>query len=256
MLMNKYQFRLLSSGFHDCYYNMGLDEALLESVAVGGQAALRFYGWNPPAVSIGYFQRLNEEVDMEKARQLGFDIVRRISGGGAVLHNSELTYSIIMPLDHPLAGKTIGESYQIICPALIRGLAILGIQGVFSGINDILVEGKKISGNAQTRRKSCLLQHGTILLNCDVEIMFEVLKVPEEKNKGKLISDAKDRVTSLSDFFGRNISYKDTETAFIQGFKESLGLMLNSTEPTSLEDKTARELAKAKFSAQEWLYKK
>ena len=235
---------------------MGLDEALLESVAAGGQSILRFYGWNPPAVSIGYFQRLNEEVDLERTRQLGFDIVRRISGGGAVLHHSELTYSIIMPLDHPLAGKSIGQSYQILCPALIRGLAILGIQGIFSGINDILVEGKKISGNAQTRRKGCLLQHGTILLDCDVETMFEVLKIPEEKNRGKIISEAKERVTSLRGFLGRDISYKETETAFIQGFEENLGLILAKTEITATEDKIARDLANTKFSAREWLYKK
>ncbi|GHV85729.1 octanoyltransferase LipM [Spirochaetia bacterium] len=265
----KHSFRLLCTGFHNCYYNMGLDEALLESVAgrssapvssgpVSSGPVLRFYGWNPPAVSVGYFQGLTEEVDLEAAKSFGFDTVRRISGGGAVLHKSELTYSIIMDLDHPLAGKDIGESYHILCEGLIRGFKLLGIDAVFSGINDILTGGKKISGNAQTRRMNCLLQHGTVLLDNDVDTMFEVLKVPEEKIKGKLISEVKERVTSLKAVLGRVVPFEEAEAAFISGFTEALDLDCTEgkTEPTPEEDKRARELADTKFSAREWLFKK
>ena len=259
--MGSFPFRLLSTGFRDCYYNMGLDEALLESTAAGlaggsARGVLRFYGWEPAAVSIGYFQKLDEEVDIDAAKQYGFDIVRRISGGGAVLHRSELTYSIIAGNDHPLVGKDVDESYRILCRGIMHGLAVLGIESVFSGTNDILTGGKKISGNAQTRRMSCLLLHGTILLDSDVDTMFDVLKTPKEKNKGKLISEVKGRVTSLRSILGRAVSFNEAETVFTRGFSEALGLELQKTEVSPAEESRAHELARTKFSAREWIYKK
>ncbi|MCL1927408.1 MAG: lipoate--protein ligase family protein [Treponema sp.] len=261
--MSNYSYRLLSTGFRDCYYNMGLDEALLESVAgsitpenSAGLPVLRFYGWNPPAVSIGYFQDLAEEVDLEAAERCGFDLVRRVSGGGAVLHRSELTYSIIVNLNHPLAGKNLDESYRILCQGLIHGLALLGIESVFSGTNDILTEGKKISGNAQTRRMNCLLQHGTILLDNDVETMFSVLKAPKEKNKGKLIEEIKERVTSLRSIMGREISFMEAENAFTRGFSEALGIELHKADITPAEESRAFKLAESKFKTREWLFKR
>ncbi|MCL1812122.1 MAG: lipoate--protein ligase family protein [Treponema sp.] len=261
--MSNYPFRLLSTGFRDCYYNMSLDEALLESAAgnissdnSAGLPVLRFYGWNPPAVSIGYFQDLAEEVDLEAVKRYGFDLVRRVSGGGAVLHRSELTYSIIVGLNHPLAGKNLDESYRILCRGLIHGLALLGIESVFSGTNDILTGGKKISGNAQTRRMNCLLQHGTILLDNDVETMFGVLKAPKEKNKGKLIGQIRERVTSLRSILGREINFVEAEKAFTRGFSEALNIELHNTDVTPAEESRALELAETKFKTREWLVNK
>jgi len=255
---NLFPCRLFSTGFHDCYYNMGLDEALLESCAAEKESlpVLRFYGWSPPAVSIGYFQRLSEEVDTEAVNRLGFDLVRRISGGGAVLHSSELTYSIIIGQHHPLAGSGIGESYRMLCKGLIRGLEILGIKAVFSGINDILAGEKKISGNAQTRRNGCLLQHGTILLDNDTETMFEVLKISDEKIKGKLISEAKERVTSLRLILDRIIGFDEAEAVFTRGFGEALGLEFRKSAVDSSLENRAKELAITKFSSEEWLLKR
>ncbi|MCL1815832.1 MAG: lipoate--protein ligase family protein [Treponema sp.] len=254
--MNSHSFRLLSTGFHDGFYNMGLDEALLESAAGGELPVLRFYGWDPPAVSIGYFQNLEEEVDLEAAKRFGFDLVRRISGGGAVLHRSELTYSIILSMDHPLAGKNLGESYVVLCQGLIRGLAVLGMEAVFSGTNDILVGGKKISGNAQTRSGGFLLQHGTILLDNDVDTMFDVLKTPKDKNRGKLIGEVKGRVTSLRSVLGRIIPFEEVEKALVRGFEEALGMIFTKMEISPAEDSRARELEKTKFSTREWLCKR
>jgi lipoate-protein ligase A len=254
--MDKYPFRLLNTGFHNGYYNMALDEALLETAVSGGGPVLRFYGWSPPAVSVGYFQGLTEEVDMDAAKRFGFDVVRRISGGGAVLHKSELTYSIIMPYFHPLAGKNLDESYRTLCAGIIGGLALLGIEGIFSGINDILAGGKKISGNAQTRRGGFLLQHGTILLDNDVDVMFDVLKVPAEKIKGKLISEVKERVCSLYTLLGRLLPFEEAAAAFARGFEEKLNLVYEKSEVLPAEDARARELAETKFSTREWLFKK
>jgi lipoate-protein ligase A len=240
---------------------MALDEILLESAAEGGPPALRFFGWNPPAVSVGYFQGLREEVDTEACRRRGFDLVRRISGGGAVLHKSELTYSIVMSLDHPLAKSDLGESYRLLCGGLLEGLKRLGVDAVFSGINDILAGGKKVSGNAQTRRAGCLLQHGTVILDNDVDVMFEVLRVPEEKIKGKLIEEVKERVTSMKALLGTELSFDAAAAAFTEGFKTALDLEFGAFDEKSFsvlaeEDQKARSLADEKFSSEPWIYKR
>ena len=160
-----HKFRLLETGFHPAVFNMGLDEAILDSVSQGNcLPTLRFYGWIPPAVSLGYFQGLQEEIDIEACKALGIDVVRRITGGGAVFHHHEVTYSIVIPLGHSLARSGIIDSYRILLAGIVEGLAELGIQSEFAPINDIVSAGKKISGNAQTRKKGCILQHGTIIV--------------------------------------------------------------------------------------------
>ena len=113
------------------------------------------------------------------------DYVRRITGGGAVFHDNELTYSIVIPESHPQIPKNIIDSYKRICGAIMKGLDKLGIDSKYFPINDILTNNKKISGNAQTRKSKTVLQHGTILMDVDVEKMFSLLKVPDEKIKDK-----------------------------------------------------------------------
>jgi lipoate-protein ligase A len=261
----RYSFRLLKTGFHNAVYNMGLDEALLEAVSRGASPpVLRLYGWSPPAVSVGYFQGLTEEVDLDACKACGVDVVRRISGGGAVFHQAELTYSMVMPLTHPLAGSTIHESYETLCAGIIRGLDVLGVSSRFVPINDIIAGGRKISGNAQTRRMGCLLQHGTILLENDVDLMFELLRVPSEKIKGKLIQDVKERITSLKTLLGRLVSFAEAESALAKGFRQALSLEFISAGPggeipaalTPEEEERARELALEKFGSSPWLFRR
>ena len=114
---------------------------------------------------------------------MSIDYVRRRTGGGAVYHDTygELTYSIVVDEDHRLVSEDFLETYRKLCSGLVLGLRLLGIPAEFKPINDIVVHGKKISGNAQTRRMHVILQHGTILRKVDPELMFRVLKVPSEK---------------------------------------------------------------------------
>jgi lipoate-protein ligase A len=252
-------WRLLTTGHCSGFYNMGLDEALLESVSSGASLpVLRFYGWKPPAVSVGYFQGLEEEVDLEACARYGVDVVRRISGGGAVFHDQEITYSLIMPRAHPLAGTAIRESYRSLCSGIVAGLSRLGIDAVFVPINDILAEGRKVSGNAQTRRQGCVLQHGTVLLDLNPELMFELLKVPQEKMKGKLIKDIKARVSGLCTLLGRNVSFDEGINALAEGFKEQLHLDFTSLEtaPSCGEEERALALGRDKFGSQSWLQRR
>jgi lipoate-protein ligase A len=186
------KIRLLETGQEPGPWNMALDQALMSKVD-DFIPVLRLYGWKPSAVSIGYFQSLEQEVDLKKCKDLGIDVVRRMTGGGAVLHDNEVTYSFITKI----FPTNIGESYRFICEPVVRCLKDLGFEAKFSPLNDITVNNKKVSGNAQTRRNSVLLQHGTILLDLDIDKMFSVLKVPSEKIKDKAIQDVKERVVGL-----------------------------------------------------------
>jgi lipoate-protein ligase A len=244
---------------------MALDEALLESVSRGESLpVLRFYGWEPRAVSVGFFQVLEEEVNLEACKARGIGVIRRITGGGAVFHHAELTYSIIMPDSHPLAGDSIRESYRSLCAGIIRGLALLGLESQFVPINDILCGGRKISGNAQTRRAGTILHHGTILLDLDLDLMFELLRIPEEKNRGRLIRNVKERVTSLRDL-GVSVGFDGAVQCFAEGFRQALSLDFPEGAllppvypggPGADEEARALELAAGKFASPEWIYKR
>ncbi|HAE22096.1 MAG TPA: lipoate--protein ligase family protein [Spirochaetaceae bacterium] len=251
------ELRYLETGFNPAAFNMGLDEAILNAVAEGRQPpTLRFYGWKPRAVSIGYFQGIEDEVDGAACARLGVDIVRRVTGGGAVYHADELTYSIVLPEAHDLARGTILDSYKTICAGVVEGLRILGIAAEFAPLNDVVAEGKKLSGNAQTRKRSCLLQHGTVLLSVDVDEMFELLKVPSEKMKGKLIEDVKARVSSVSAMLCRDFGYKEALPAFREGFAKALSASLAAGEPSEAELDDARRLAIEKFGERSWVSKR
>jgi lipoate-protein ligase A len=194
---------------------------------------------------VGYFQKIEDEIDEIACKRLGVDIIRRQTGGGAVFHDKELTYSVILH-KYP---QNILESYKLICSAIIDGLATVGIKSEFAPLNDILVNGKKISGNAQTRKKNVLLQHGTILLGVDVDKMFSILKVPNEKIKGKLINDVKARVTSL------NITYDEVAKAIKRGFEIRMGVEFFPSVVSRAEKERARVLANEKYKSRGWSYR-
>ncbi|MCX7775555.1 MAG: lipoate--protein ligase family protein [Spirochaetaceae bacterium] len=249
-----FPFRVLKTGLAPAAWNMGMDEAILHQVAAGAALpTLRVYGWQPPAISIGYFQGLDEEVDREACCRAGVDIVRRITGGGAVFHHQEVTYSIVLPLSHPLARPNILDSYRVLCSGIVSGLASLGIAAEFAPINDIVAGGRKISGNAQTRKENCILQHGTILLDVDVDLMFSLLKVPQEKARGKLIEDIKARVTSVRQCLGKEgADFDRVAHAILDGFAKALDLELIEAAPTESELEMAGLLAAQKFGSPEW----
>jgi len=247
------KFRLLDTGFNKAALNMGIDESILRHVSEGKSLqTIRFYGWSPPAVSIGYFQSLEEEVDLEACKKYGVDCVRRITGGGAVYHDRELTYSFIAPEDNTIVPKDIMESYKTVCSGLIRGLGVLGISSEFAPLNDIIAGGKKISGNAQTRREGCILQHGTILLDVDVERMFMLLKVPSEKMRDKIIQNARERVTSARRMLKAEVPYAEAAKAFEEGFQTALGIEFVKGELSQSELDYAYKIAEEKYSSIGW----
>jgi lipoate---protein ligase len=247
------QWRLLQTGYSDAFSNMAIDKAILVGSSQGKvPPTVRFYGWTPPAISIGYFQSLVEEIDINACGRLGVDYVRRITGGGAVFHDKELTYSIVVPEDHPVIPKNILKSYGRICGAVMKGLQQMGITSEYAPINDIMTNGRKISGNAQTRKLGTLLQHGTILLDVDVDTMFTLLKVPNEKIKDKLIADVKQRVTSIHHCLGKEVSFKHVADAMRSGFEEEFHIELIDGKLTHEERDIAKQFEKESFSTKEW----
>ncbi|MDQ6748347.1 MAG: lipoate--protein ligase family protein [Candidatus Dormibacteraeota bacterium] len=163
--------------------NMARDRELLDQLVAGRRpATLRFYGWSPACISLGLGQRPEEVLDLDAVRDAGLDVVRRPTGGQALLHDDELTYSVVASQQDPVVGGTLMQSYHAISEALLAGLAGLGIAGVgapceprpASGLTpvcfasasaeEVLVDGRKLLASAQWRSRGAFLQHGSLLL--------------------------------------------------------------------------------------------
>lgn len=241
-------WRIIDYAENDAFMNMAIDEAVSESVRAGGPPTIRFYGWKPSAVSIGFFQSLEKEVDTLACQDAGVDIVRRRTGGGAVYHDSlgEITYSVIAKEE--LFPKDILASYRVICGWIIGSLSLLGIEAEFKPINDITAGGKKISGNAQTRRGGVLLQHGTILHSVDVDRMFSLLRVSDEKIKDKTIASVKERVTSVKQQNGA--TRDELYDALRKGFRSGKDSYDGSLEGSELS--RARALSIERYRSMDW----
>jgi lipoate-protein ligase A len=251
------EWRYLITEGNTAAKNMAIDRAVLIANSEGKvPPTVRFYTWNPPAISIGYFQSLKEEIDLFECEKSGVDYVRRITGGGAVFHEKELTYSIVIPESHPEIPKNIIDSYGRICGAVIKGLKELNIDSQYIPINDIISEGRKISGSAQTRKLKTVLQHGTVLLDVDVDKMFSVLRVPNEKIKDKMISDVKQRVTSAKHVLGREIPFSDAAVAMKKGFEQEFNVNLTDGALTDYEWDLTKKFENECFGAKDWNYKR
>jgi lipoate-protein ligase A len=216
---------------------MVVDERLLEQAVKEDTApVLRLYTWDPPAVSLGRFQDEKNAVNAEACKRLGFDIVRRITGGRAVLHHQELTYSIVSRTDNTLFPQDVLGTYKVIAAGLLAGLRNLGIEAeMVSRSNrraalvekkakdpfcftspswyEILVNGKKIIGSAQRRVSGAFLQHGSILIKRDPAL--EAAVIP---------GGGGGAVTSICDTLGRDVSRNEVKKAFVIGFGNALGV--------------------------------
>jgi len=240
---------------NDAYTNMAVDEAIAKSRGEDkAPDTLRFYRWKPSAVTLGYFQSVEDEVNVEALRSFGFVLNRRISGGGAVLNSEtgEITYSIVLKENDTRVSNDPVESYHFLCQGLIDALTVLGIKSEFKPINDIIVNGRKISGNAQIRRYGAVLHHGTLLVDYNVRQMFSVLKISKEKLSDKMIQQAEERVTTIRRELQRPISFTEVRDALEIGFRKALGTELTKGVLTGYEEELIREFRK-RYSDPEWI---
>jgi len=270
-------WRLLDSGLSDGATNMAIDEAILLSVAEDkSPPTLRFYGWQPPCVSVGYAQSLRDEIDLEACRRKGYDWVRRPTGGRAVLHIDELTYSVIAPLGEPRVAGDILTSYRRLSTGVIAGLGLLGCEARQAAPGaagdcptdplgrpsaacfdvpspyEVMAGGRKLVGSAQARRRRVVLQHGALPLEGDVARLCDVLALPG-RERTMLQSELRSRAVTLEGVLGRRVSYEEAVGALAMGFAQALNLTLRPGELSS-DERAAIGLLREKHLRDEWLF--
>ncbi len=268
------QWRLVQNYAELGACNMALDEAILASVSAGSAPpTLRLYGWQPPCLSLGYGQRARD-ADRERLAARGWDIVRRPTGGSAILHADELTYSLALPIDHPLARGGVLESYLRISRALLFALETLGARAgaqpaakaataapnpvcfVTPSHYEITVEGRKLVGSAQVRRKSGILQHGTLPLTGDITRICDALAYPDELTRAAARIDLQSRAITLEGALGREVRWSEAASALADGFAQAFDLTLQQAELTPAEISHADQLSRDLYASPEWTFRR
>ncbi len=271
-------WRLLHSGPNPGAYNMALDEALWqhfsENLEPGHYPApiLRFYGWRPAALSLGYAQRAEREVDFAACERLGIDWVRRPTGGRAILHDvGELTYSLVAAHDDLHFSGGVLESYRKISGALVAGLGQLGVAAELAGKEqrgadgavtaacfdapsayEVTWQGRKLIGSAQARRRGALLQQGTILLTVEVEKLFTVLKPPPRSTQAAAIAQVAARLTSVAEARARPVTFEEAESSFSVAFADHFAVSLQESQPDEAEKQLTQRLITEKYANPIW----
>jgi lipoate-protein ligase A len=257
-------WRLVLSAPADGATNMALDEAILHAVAAGrASPTLRFYAWEPPCLSLGRAQKMGD-VDMNALKATGFDLVRRPTGGKAILHIDELTYSVVAPETEPRVAGGIVESYRRLSAGLISELEKLGMTGIVADQHaknrclqgpvcfevpsdyEITVGGKKLVGSAQMRAQEVVLQHGALPLHGDIARICPLLATRPDPVRVRA------RATTVEEALGRRVSWDEAATALTEGFTEALNLRLERKELTEKERAQAERLREEKYATQAW----
>lgn len=259
-------------------FNMALDEALLDLHSRGEIGpVLRFYEWQPATLSIGYFQRVEKDIDMEKVKELGLGFVRRPTGGRGVLHEHELTYSVIVSEDYPGMPETVTEAYRVISGGLLEGFRNLGFHAEFSVPNEdvkdqlknpksgvcfdapswyeLVVEGKKIAGSAQTRQKGVILQHGAILMSLDVDKLTSIFMYSSDALKERVKRTLPEKAIAIDRLTDREISIEECKEAFSKGFEQSLDIKLEPLVLTDQQLELVRRIEQEKYADDNWNFK-
>ncbi len=266
------QWRLIITPPARGAWNMAVDEALLDSAGQGlSLPCLRLYSWEPPCLSIGYAQP-SSDVDQPSLHELGWDWVRRPTGGRAILHTDELTYSVVAPLSEPRVSGGVLESYQRLSKALLSALHSLGLPAKAHPIHpagphqanapvcfevpsnyEIVIAGKKLIGSAQARRKDGVLQHGTLPMWGDLTRITNVLAYSDDQTRNEAAVRLVSHATTVESVLGDKITWDTAAHAFIEGFQTELDLELVPGELSEQEIVRAEQLMREKYSHPSWL---
>ena len=259
---------------------MALDEALLDWHSEGLiPPVIRFYEWNPATLSIGYFQSVEKEIDMETVRGLGLGFVRRPTGGRGVLHEHELTYSVIVSENYPDMPATVTEAYRVISEGLLKGFQSLGLEAYFSIPNtpdklqalkspktavcfdtpswyELVVEGRKVAGSAQTRQKGVILQHGAILLDLDDEKLVQTFKFSSDEVREKVKNSINQKAVAINKLLQKSIPIDICKDAFKKGFSEALNIELVPFHLNNEQNEYVKMLERRRYDNDAWNFKK
>ncbi|WP_152656538.1 biotin/lipoate A/B protein ligase family protein [Oceanobacillus sp. CFH 90083] len=252
-------------------YNMAADECLLRWHSDGKiPPVLRFYEWLPAGLSIGYFQKTKNKIDLEAVKKNGFQLVRRLTGGRAVLHDKELTYSIIISENHPRMPKSVKEAYLVLSKGLLEGYRQLGIAADFAvpkekvtpaqsavcfeepSWYELVIDNKKAAGSAQTRMQGVILQHGSIPLSVDKDTLYDLFIYRNEKVKERARASYDNKAISIHQAAGREVSLEETKKALKTGFQIGLDIELKTFVLSNEQEKEIHDLMHSKYVTDEW----
>lgn len=241
-------------------WNMAVDEAIATHAGRGEvPTTLRFYQWDPPCVSLGRHQPLSD-IDLDRCHALGYGLVRRPTGGRAILHTDELTYSVAGPQHNPLLAGAVLDSYLRLSQGLLAGLSHLGLSvqkapgGSRAGTDpgavcfevpsayEIVAGGRKLVGSAQSRRQGWVLQHGTLPLVGDVTRLVDVIAVAHDAERQPMRTALAGRAVTASELLSRPVTFAEAATALAAGFTEALNLRLLPGDLTPSELTLAHDL--------------
>ncbi len=252
-------------------WNMAVDEALLVSVVEGASPpVLRLYAWAPPCLSLGVSQPY-ADVDEERLRARGWDVVRRPTGGRAILHTDELTYAVLAPNHEPRVQGDVLDAYYRLARGLLAGLKRLGLPVSMEqsretwrreranpvcfhvpAVYEITVAGRKILGSAQSRKLRGVLQHGTLPLHGDITRILDVLRFPDEAAREAARRSLRARAATVSQILGRRVTWEEAARALLAGFREALNLEFEESPLTPEERARARNLVATKYGHPAW----
>jgi lipoate-protein ligase A len=282
-MQEKDGWRIIFTGANDAFFNMAMDEALLCSCRNGSSPpVLRLYLWNPPAVSLGYAQNAGKAVDLKRCQERGIHVVRRITGGRAVLHEDEITYSLCASLDgFPQLGQSTLRTYEKISMALLESLRLLGVNGEWvkplpkrerlyrdpdlsrpcfasSSRYEVTVGGKKLIGSAQRRfslpwaqgRRHSLIQQGSIPNGKGKQSLAELL--PGDLSAEKMKRTLECSATDLEQTVKRRVGPDEMISVLKTGFQEVFATRMQDSEVSPEELRAAMLLKQEKYLRDEW----
>ncbi len=268
-------WRLINSGEQDGAWNMALDEALLNSVVKGDSAPiLRLYRWQPATVTLGYFQQGSAVVNLDACREFGYSVVRRITGGRAVLHDHEVTYAVISPEQNETFPGGVAQNYHVIADVLHATFNEFGLQTkITSGrkeivdndgvqrsscftapaLSELVLNGQKMTGSAQKRLSTSFLQHGSIPLNIDPEKLYQALNTGDNTDLKRRVARLADRVGWMNRWLKRPVTIDEVEQCLIRQFEVVVNVKFIVDEPTPAETADARHLLQEKYTNPDWV---
>ncbi|MCE9644726.1 MAG: lipoate--protein ligase family protein [Chloroflexi bacterium] len=254
-------------------WNMAVDESILEHIHRGdSQPTLRLYAWEPACLSLGHAQSFSD-VDMERVKARGWEVVRRVTGGRAILHSDELTYSVTGSAEEPVLAGGVLESYNRIAQALLFALHDLGLpvemkervpsdEPATQNLNpvcfevpstyEITVNEKKLIGSAQARRKEGVLQHGSLPLTGDLARICQALVFRDEAAREHAAQRLLARATTIESILGMATDWETAAQAFVRGFEAQLEIHFQRGELSRSESERAEELVKEKYASPAW----
>lgn len=267
------EWRLIRSGYQSGAMNMALDEALLQSVATGRSLpVLHLYRWQPPTVTLGYAQSVAEDINLDACRSAGLDVVRRVTGGRAVLHDHEVTYGIMAPVQQGLFEGSVLECYKVIAEALQLTLQRLGLNArlvpgrrspqpaaaeravCFTAPSqyELVIDGRKVAGSAQKRQGKGFLQHGSLPLEMDLDLLARVLPGNPALSAGQRFS----KIGWLNRWADPPLVVDEVEDSLVTAFGERLGIRWRISVPDQFEQGLAEQLYRDKYGIPQWTLQK